>query len=420
MSILIHRSKVDESGLLKGELTMTLLTSPQLQGSEWSNLDYLARARAVSALVADEAAETETRAELTERTVRALKDSGLFWMLVPKNLGGGDVDVSTAIEIIEEISAADGSTGWVLMILALGNRGGSLFLDDKEKLYGSPIKAILGGFAGPVGTAVEVTGGLRVKAPRVPFGSGSTHMTHISLAARVLDEKGEPKLLPSGRPDVRTAYVARESVNLLDDWDVTGLVATASQDYEVPEQFVSNGMVMRNEFWSDPHAPVPGDTLPRLAFGGAGHAGVILGLMHRALREVARINDGKTRQGYPAPVNEFPLFQSEFAKQEAAYRAARAYVLETYSAAEGSAASTGEISAELMSRMRQATTHAHDIAQSVISSCHLWGGTQAFKNPSALGRVLRDYMVAKNHMYVDPISMVDAAPEILLSWTREG
>src|SRR5699024_3057098 len=138
-----------------------------------------------------------------------------------------------------------------------------------------------------------------------------------------------------------------------------------------------------------------------------GHAGVALGLMRRALEEVVRINTGKKRQGYPAPVDEYPVFQSKFVTHEAAYWSARRHVLDAYARAEEAARTTGEVSAELTARMRQATTYAYDVGQTVIEFCHLWGGTQAFKAPSALGRCARDFAVARNHLYVDPISMVD-------------
>jgi len=377
---------------------------------------HVARAAALGPLIEAEADEAERTEDVTPNVVEALKDANLFWMMVSERFGGGGVRIPEFIEVIEEVARADGSTGWVLMILALGNRNASLFLPAAEELYGGPEKAILGGFSFPIGTGRFADGGIIVSAPRVPFASGSTYATHLSLAVHMVDEGGEPLRTDDGAPVVRTAYLPKEGLRILGGWDVTGLVATGSRDYEVPEQFAPDRMLMPNMFWVDPDAPIIGEHLDRSASGGAGHAGVALGLMKRALQEVARITTGKRRQGYPTTVDEYPLFRGEFARHEAMYQSARRYVLDVYSEADEAARTRGEVSAELTARMRQATTYAHEVGQAVVGFADLWGSTQAYKQPSALGRCIRDFAVAKNHLYVAPISQVDAAPAILRSW----
>jgi len=48
-------------------------------------------------------------------TVRALLDAGLYGVLVPREAGGAGLSVADAIDVIAEVSRADGSTGWCLM-----------------------------------------------------------------------------------------------------------------------------------------------------------------------------------------------------------------------------------------------------------------------------------------------------------------
>ena len=394
------------------------IETPTRPAGSIADEDYVARARAIAPVIEAEADLAEAQREVTRRAVDAIAEAGLFWMFVPRSLGGGEVSFPTFIRTVEEVTRADGSVGWITMILALGNRDASCFLDNGGGLYTDSSMAVIGGFAAPVGTAVEVDGGILASAKRVPFGSGSTHMTHIILGVRILDEAGEQVMLPDGHPDIRTGRIPRDQVVFHGNWDVSGLVATGSYDYEVPEQFIPDSLTTPFGFWTEPGEPIKGHLLDSLAGGGAGHAGVALGLTRRALEEVVQITAGKSRQGYPGPIDESPLFLDGLAKNDAAYHAAREYVLAVYGAAEESAATTGEVSAELAARMRQATTHAHNVAQQVIDFCQLWGGTQGFKNPSALGRVVRDFGVAKAHLFVDPISMTDAAPEILRGWKR--
>jgi hypothetical protein len=58
----------------------------------------------------------------------------------------------------------------------------------------------------------------------------------------------------------------------------------------------------------------------------------------------------------------------------------------------------------------------HDVASEVVGFCRLWGGTQAFRNPSRLGRVVRDLAVATQHVLVDPVTLVDAGAVIVGTW----
>ena len=54
--------------------------------------DYLARARALRPLIAAAADEAELRRELTPEIVDALIENGIFRMLLPKSLGGAELD----------------------------------------------------------------------------------------------------------------------------------------------------------------------------------------------------------------------------------------------------------------------------------------------------------------------------------------
>src|SRR5438132_13261142 len=79
------------------------------------NPDPKAAARALRPIIEEGAAEAEKCAFIPERVVRAVADAGMWGLLVPRELGGMEVDPETYIDVIEELSYADGSTGWVVM-----------------------------------------------------------------------------------------------------------------------------------------------------------------------------------------------------------------------------------------------------------------------------------------------------------------
>jgi alkylation response protein AidB-like acyl-CoA dehydrogenase len=76
----------------------------------------MARARALQGLVRAEAPRTERQGNLMAPVVQALLDAELFYLMVPAALGGFEVDGRTYLEVVEALSAADGSTGRCVMI----------------------------------------------------------------------------------------------------------------------------------------------------------------------------------------------------------------------------------------------------------------------------------------------------------------
>jgi alkylation response protein AidB-like acyl-CoA dehydrogenase len=379
--------------------------------------DFVARARSINALVRQEAAATESAGTLSAPAVEAMRDTELFWMLVPSELGGGGASLTDAIGAIEEVSYADGSAGWVLMANSTMTAVASAFCGDDavDAMFGHGRRAVTAGMFGPGGKSVEVDGGY-VGSGRFSFASGSHHADWISAGMMVL-ENGKPRTLANGQPEVRVWFVPREKVKFAGNWNVTGLVGTGSYDYEVPEQRISRGFTL--ERTAD--APLRGGSVFALglaAFACAGHAAVVLGLMRRALTEVSEVAISKTRPGYPAVIGEHPMFREQFSVNEALYQACRDYVLRVFGNAQDTAAAGLPISLEQRARFRQATTWAHRVAADVVRFCHFWSGTASIRAANVMGRCMRDTYTATQHVFVDPITLVDAAPPLLKAWGK--
>ena len=69
-------------------------TSLDLRRADGS-LDYLERAREIGPMLAAAADEIEERRELPGRIVEALIERGFFRMLLPRSLGGAELDPLT-------------------------------------------------------------------------------------------------------------------------------------------------------------------------------------------------------------------------------------------------------------------------------------------------------------------------------------
>ena len=376
----------------------------------------LARARSIAPIIASEAAAGEQDTTLTPSAVSALADSELFWMFVPREANGAGADIGTAIEVLEEVSHADGSAGWTLMANSMTTAAAGAFLSDAgvRELFGGPQRAIIAGQVVPVGRAVEVEGGLR-GGGKYQFASGSAHATHIGAGFHMRATDGTPRMLGSDQPDARIGFIPRDKVVFKGNWNVMGMSATGSYDLEVPEQFVPADMTM--ELFNTRHKRGrAGFDIGLIANGLAGHSAVALGLMKRALEEVVRIATSKTRLGYTGPTADYPVFRHQFSLKEAAYRAARGYLLEVFIDAEAAADAGEPISAEQHARLKQAGVFVHNTASDVIHFCHMWGSTAAIRNPSPLGRCTRDIATATQHVLMDQKVLADAAPDLMAAW----
>jgi alkylation response protein AidB-like acyl-CoA dehydrogenase len=279
-----------------------------------------------------------------------------------------------------------------------------------DAMFGNGRRAVTAGMFGPGGKSVEVADGY-VGSGRFSFASGSDHADWISAGMFVL-ENGQPRRLANGQPEVRVCFVPREKVKFTGNWNVSGLAGTGSYDYEVPEQHIGRDFTL--ERTAD--TPLRGGSVFSLglaAFACAGHAAVAIGLMRRALIEIVQTASTKARPGYTGPVGESQLFREQFSASEAAYQAARAYVFKVFGDAEETVAAGRPLTPEQRARFRQATTWAHRVAADVVRFCYLWSGTSAIRASSIMGRCMRDVHVATQHIFVDPISLVDAAPALM-------
>ncbi len=77
-------------------------------------MDYVARARELLPLIGEAAAGVEAGRRLDDGVIAALHEAGLFRMMMPRWLGGGEAPPSEFVQVIETIARADASTAWCL------------------------------------------------------------------------------------------------------------------------------------------------------------------------------------------------------------------------------------------------------------------------------------------------------------------
>ena len=75
---------------------------------------YVERVRTLAPLIEAWADQAEQEGPLPQPLPAARIDAGLFRLLLPRSLGGAELDPVTFVEIIEEVSTIDASCAWCL------------------------------------------------------------------------------------------------------------------------------------------------------------------------------------------------------------------------------------------------------------------------------------------------------------------
>src|SRR6056297_1984585 len=132
------------------------------------------RAERIGALIEAAAPRIEQAGRLPDDVVLALHEERLFRLLLPRSVGGDELDLRTHAEVLETAASYDASTAWC-MSQGAGCAMIAAFLpaESADRLFG-PADAALAWGAGIQGKARKVDGGYRVSG-KWSFASGSGH-----------------------------------------------------------------------------------------------------------------------------------------------------------------------------------------------------------------------------------------------------
>ena len=260
-------------------------------------IDWVARARDLIPVIAAAADRTERDRRIPDDVIAAIDDAGVLRMLLPVTLNGGAADVVTFNRVIETISAADASTGWVLaQTLASSHSAG--FLDPRvaAEVFGSPRAIVAWGPTGGVTRAQEVDGGY-VTTGKWRFASGSANATWMGGHSLVYERDGNPRLDAAGRHVMRTMIFRPAQAIIHDTWHTIGLRGTASNDYEVADLFVPEAYSTWRDSVPDRRERGPLYNIPLLTLYGIGFSGVALGIADACLRAFMKLAETKKPSG---------------------------------------------------------------------------------------------------------------------------
>lgn len=347
--------------------------------------DLVERARSLRSLIDEHAASGDEQGELAQPVVDALHENRIFGMWVPQSLGGSELHPVASLELIEELTAADASVGWVTMAASLAIGTGAAYLGDEavEQLFGGDPERfpVIAGQGTRPGKATITDGGFLLSG-NWSFASGIKHSGYIHTLA-IIEETGEPRIfvLPVGE------------ATLIDNWDVMGLRATGSIDYTIDNVFVPEAYTHIAFSESTERGNLYGLGIIHIA--AICHTGWALGVARRMLEELRASAQAKT--GRPGQMVDSDSFHGDYARAESSYRAARAFAFETWRDVEATLDRGEPLSVRQKTIVRlainQVTWAAHDVCLFVYRA----GGTSALR-AGTIQRYFRDMHAGTQHV----------------------
>jgi alkylation response protein AidB-like acyl-CoA dehydrogenase len=346
------------------------------------------RAKSVAELAAKHAEFADEQGQLAEPVVEALHREGLLGMWVPKVLGGAELDPVPSLQVIENLSYGDPSAGWVAMAASLAIGSGAAYLGDAAvaELFGGDRLPVIAGQGTRPGTAISCDGGYRLSGSW-SFASGIKHGSHIHTLG-IIKETNEPRIF----------VLPVEQVELIDNWDVMGLRGTGSIDYRIDSAFVPEAYT----HFAVVDTPERGGSLYTLGIIGLAvicHSGWACGIGRRLLDELAAAV--RARGGAAGPQGGSVSFQEEYAKAEAAYRSARAFVYEVWSDIQATLTRNQKPTVRQHSLIRLAMANATWSAHEVAAFAYRAGGTAALR-AGTIQRLFRDMHAGTQHITSSP------------------
>lgn len=359
----------------------------------------VAAAEELAPVLAASAREAEIARRPLDSVIDAVRESGLFPLLVPKMHGGHEADIDTFYEVVLTLSRADPAMGWLIGFYIEHN----YWLCGTEESFQDELFAEANYHLSPgtlnpgAGSATRVDGGFRLDG-RWRWGTGVVHANWVMVGGML--DGDDTALGPV------FFVVPRDEVDTVDTWHTLGMCATGSWDIVVNDVFVPENRIISMLGLLNADAPAlkrhsgPMFSTPLVPVLGFAVCVPILGAAQMALNAYqdtvkAKIASGNPGMGGPARHAGKPAVAARAALTIEAAEALQRSVLADVMAQRNTASLTTR--SAWLTRMAHSAFMCRQAVQDISS---VTGASGAFLD-HPVQRALRDITTAANHIVFD-------------------
>ena len=365
-----------------------MAVAPNLVGT------FLQAAREIAPRVAAAADYNDRERELLPELAAEIADKGFFRMLVPRTLGGAEIDYLEHLSVIETLAEFDASTAWCVNQNAIHAVLSAKMPESTAREIWSDKRAVVANGPPLSAEAVPVDGGYRLNG-RWSFSTGFRHATWVSALTPVRNpESGEE---PSwARDDMLTLLVPKDDVTQIDAWKVNGMRGTGTYGFEIKDVFVPQDRAYKQS--EGPRESGPLYVIPLTLMFAGGFASGALGVARGALKAAIEVAGGKTPRSEANLLRDRSSVQQQIGRAEANWSSARAFLREAAAQAWEGACEAGSLTMEQRIRLRLASTHTIRMAAEVVDVAYDICGTSAIFAGNPVQRRFQDMHVITQHL----------------------
>tara|TARA_B110000014_G_scaffold245424_1_gene217374 strand:- start:8725 stop:9876 length:1152 start_codon:yes stop_codon:yes gene_type:complete len=336
--------------------------------------------------------ESEEQGHLSQATADALLAAGLLGLKLPLELGGAEADPVTQMMVISELANIDTSAAWCTMVSATNVGSAGAFLPDKgiEQVFRKGNHPMIAGVGMPFGEAKKVDGNSFEISGKWPYGSGIKTSTWVTAGAKVNQEVNTVEI---------RAILRKDEVQIIENWDVSGLRGSGSNDFSAEKVRIPNYMT-----WAGDDSPKRGGNLyniQRPAFVVFGHAGIALGTARRALKEITSYSQERTRR-WPGQntISSNAIFQSDIGQLDLKLRAMNALAVQEFEEAWRYAQEGKKLSEKEQAKIRAIGSWVTKESLDIVTKSFQYAGGTALNKNNSLQQCFRDMYAAAQHFMV--------------------
>lgn len=335
----------------------------------------------------------ETRC-ISRQAVDALGEAGIFKMRLPRKEGGLELPLAEVKERVAGLAEASGSISWVSAVYSIpGWMLGRFHPDAQREVFSTPDLRVCGTLS-PSGQLVPAGEGFLLSG-QWSFMTGALHAQWMQFIAIQMVE---------GQPLPCVGVVPMDEVQIIDDWDTTGMRATGSVSVAAKDVLIPGHRIVPIPalLEADPNHEVPIHRAPLLPVAAGTSVAVLIGIARAAQ---ARWHEQISTRGITyteyesqahAPVTHVQAARAQMLVDEAEHHAES-----LCSRVDRKCADRSEWSIDERVRCRAELGRAAELAQEAVNLYAGSGGARSlYVQRSPLQRYLNDINAVRMHALI--------------------
>ena len=362
--------------------------------------ELIARLEALAPTVAENAATAERDRKPVDEVMQAIEDTGAYRWFVPKRYGGYEFSLGGFMDVGLSLGEACTSTAWVTTFCMEHNWLLALYDQAaQDDIFGSQPYIIAPGTLSPGGQAKPVEGGYRISG-RWQWGTGVMHADWVMVAA-LTPVRGQDG------PGLYMYVLPRDEAEVIDTWQVEGMVGTGSNDVAVDDVFVPAHRAVDLAAVRDGSSPgatlhdSPLYRMPMLPVLGLTATAPLVGAARRAVALFEERMGGRMVYGTRNKQSERALAQSRLAhakvEMDSIVNQLRHVAREVEAWGESGEPCPDLERARLRVDIGHIVRRSRNVVRDVVEAC----GASAHFLDNPLQRILRDLNTASCHTVFD-------------------